>query len=158
MWKTVGFAPFNISIGGTDRNLDDVGNDRPSFAGDKRLLRWRKPGSALNASLIDSFSLPLIGQSGNLPRNAGRGPSQFLLDLNVTRDFHFGERMTLRTSIELDNVLNKTVFSFGSEFVDFNALSPTATEEQRQAFVDSFLVATRTMRPRQIRVGLRLEF
>jgi hypothetical protein len=55
-------------------------------------------------------------------------------------------------------VLNKTMFSFGSEFVNFNALSPTATEEQRKAFLDSFLLATRTMRPRQIRVGLKLEF
>jgi len=60
--------------------------------------------------------------------------------------------------IEFDNVLNKTVFSFGSEFINFSALSPTATEEQRQAFMDSFLLATRTMRPRQIRIGLRLEF
>ena len=61
-------------------------------------------------------------------------------------------------STGVDNVLNKTVFSFGSEFVNFNALSPTATEEQRNAFLDSFLLATRTMRPRQIRVGLKFEF
>jgi hypothetical protein len=27
-------APFNISIGGIDRSLDDVGNDRPNFHGD----------------------------------------------------------------------------------------------------------------------------
>jgi hypothetical protein len=158
VWRVASGAPFNISIGGTDRNLDDVGNDRPNFSGDKRLLRWRRPGSAIDPPVVDLFSLPLIGQSGNLPRNSGIGPGQFLLDLNVTREFHFGERITLRPLVELNNVLNKTVFSFGSEFIDFNALSPAATEEQRQAFRDSFLLATRTMRPRQIRVGLRLEF
>jgi len=158
IWRVASGAPFNISIGGTDRNLDDVGNDRPNFQGDTSLLRWRAPGSAVESSVIDAFSLPLIGQSGNLPRNAGHGPGLFVLDLNVTREFRFNERIAVRPSIEFDNILNKTVFSFGSEFINFNALSPTATAEQRQAFLDSFLLATRTMRPRQVRVGLRVEF
>ena len=78
--------------------------------------------------------------------------------MNVTRQFRLHEHLALRLIAEFDNVLNKTVFSFGSEFVNFNALSPTATEEQRKAFMDSFLMATRTMRPRQIRVGLKMEF
>jgi len=158
IWRVASGAPFNISIGGTDRNLDDVGNDRPNFQGDTSLLRWRAPGSGVESSVIDAFSLPLIGQSGNLPRNAGHGPGLFVLDLNVTREFRFNERIAVRPSIEFDNILNKTVFSFGSEFINFNALSPTATAEQRQAFLDSFLLATRTMRPRQVRVGLRVEF
>ena len=151
-------APFNISIGGADRNLDDVGNDRPIFHGDTRLIRWRAPGQAIDPALIDQFALPTIGQSGNLPRNAGHGPGLFMLDLNLTREFHINERLQLRPMIEFDNVLNKTVFSFGSEFIDFNAVAPAASAEQRQAFLDSFLVATHTVRPRQIRVGLRLEF
>jgi hypothetical protein len=66
--------------------------------------------------------------------------------------------MKLRLSVEFDNVLNATVFSFGSEFVDFNALSPTSTPAQRQAFIDQFLVTTRTMRPRQVRFGVRFDF
>lgn len=151
-------APFNISVGGIDRNLDDVGNDRPNFVGDIKLLKWRAPGSASNPTVLNSFSLPAIGQSGNLPRNAGIGPGQFLFDLNVTKEFRLREHVTVRPVLEFDNVLNKTVFSFGSEFINFSALSPTATEEQRKAFQDSFLLATRTMRPRQIRIGLRLEF
>lgn len=151
-------APFNISIGGVDRNLDDVGNDRPNFSGDTHRLRWRAPGSPVDPSLVAAFSLPLIGQSGNLPRNAGHGPGQFLLDMNVTREFRLGEHSVLRPSIEFDNVLNKTVFSFGSEFINFSALSSTSTEQQRKTFTDSFLLATRTMRPRQIRIGLKLEF
>ena len=97
-----------------DRNLDDVSNDRPNTSGD----------------------LPAIGQVGNLPRNAGRGPGLFVFDLNVTREIRVG-RLVVRPSVEFDNVLNKTVFSFGSEFIQ----SP---------------VPTRTMRPRQIRIGLTL--
>jgi hypothetical protein len=133
-------APFNISLGGVDRNLDDVSNDRPNYSGDLRLLRWRAPGDPLDLSVAQSFSVPQIGQAGNLPRNAGRGPGLFVFDLNVMREFK-----RLRLSVELDNVLNKTMFSFGSEFINLNA-------------TDSFLIATRTMRPRQIRVGMRIDF
>ncbi len=151
-------APFNISIGGADRNLDDVGNDRPNFTGDTRALHWRSPGTPMDSSILDLFTLPAIGQSGNLPRNAGSGPGLFLFDLNVTREFRLNQRMRLRPVIEFDNVLNKTVFSFGTEFIDFNAFAPTATPEQRQAFLDSFLIATRTLRPRQVRFGVRFDF
>ena len=136
-------APFNISLGGADRNLDDVSNDRPNYSGDLRLLKWRAPGEPLDSAVLQSFSIPQIGQVGNLPRNAGRGPGLFVFDLNVTREIRFSERVVLRPSVEFDNVLNKTVFSFGSEFIDLDS---------------SFLMATRTMRPRQIRLGLKLDF
>jgi hypothetical protein len=114
IWRVASGAPFNISIGGVDRNLDDVSNDRPNSSGD----------------------LPPIGQVGNLPRNAGRGPGLFVFDLNVTREIHLGG-VVVRPSVEFDNVLNKTVFSFGSEFIE----TP---------------VQLRTMRPREIRIGLKL--
>lgn len=151
-------APFNISIGGVDRNLDDVGNDRPNFTGNTELLRWRGPNDPIDPTILDWFALPTIGQSGDLPRNAGRGPGLFLFDLNLTREFRFSKRIRLRPLIEFDNVLNKTVYSFGAEFINFNALAPTATAEQRKAFLDSFLVTSRTLRPRQIRLGIRVDF
>jgi len=151
-------APFNISLGGVDRNLDDVSNDRPAFVGDASVLRWRRPGDPIDASILNQFSLPVIGQSGDLPRNAGSGPGQFLFDLNVSREFKLNEKMRLRWSVEFDNVLNATVYSFGSEFIDFNALGPTATATQRQAFIDSFMVTTRAMRPRQVRIGVKFDF
>ena len=151
-------APFNISLGGSDRNLDDVSNDRPVFNGDRRLLRWRRPGTVIPSSLLESFASPTIGATGNLPRNAGMGPGLFVFDLNVSREFRVGDHMRVRPTIEFDNVLNKTVFSFGSEFINFSALAPNASPDQRQAFSDAFLVATRTLRHREIRVGLRVEF
>jgi hypothetical protein len=151
-------APFNISLGGADRNLDDVGNDRPNFTGDPSMLVWRQPGDPIDPSILNLFSLPAIGQSGNLPRNAGTGPGQFIFDLNISREFRIKEKMRLRVGVEFDNVLNTTVFSFGSEFIDFNAIGPTATPAQRQAFLDSFLVTTRTMRPRQVRLGVKFDF
>ncbi|MGH9960345.1 MAG: hypothetical protein ACREBC_25015, partial [Pyrinomonadaceae bacterium] len=101
---------------------------------------------------------PAIGQSGNLPRNAGIGPGFLIFDLSVTREFRFGDHIRFRPVIELDNVLNKTVFSFGSEFINFSSLASTASPDQRQNFLDSFLVATRTLRARQIRLGIRFDF
>ncbi|HYR74633.1 MAG TPA: carboxypeptidase regulatory-like domain-containing protein [Pyrinomonadaceae bacterium] len=151
-------APFNLGLGGDDRNLDDVGNDRPNFNGELSTLKWRRPGTPGDVSIINQFSLPPIGQTGNLPRNAGTGPAQFVFDLNVTRDFKLSEKVHLRPVVEFDNILNATVFSFGSEFIDFSSFSPTATATTRQNFIDNFLVPTRTMRPRQIRLGIRLDF
>lgn len=159
IWRIASGAPFNISIGGADRNLDDVGNDRPIFTGDPKLLHWRERGAPLDPAILNLFALPTVGGApGNLSRNAGHGPGQFFLDLNITREFRLSERMRLRPTLEFDNVLNKTVFSFGSEFINFNAFAPTATDVQRQNFLDTFLVATRTLRPRQVRLGVRFDF
>ena len=73
-------------------------------------------------------------------------------------EFRLGDYVRVRPTIEFDNVLNKTVFSFGCEFINFSALSPNASSKQRQAFADAFLVPTRTLRHREIKVGLRVEF
>lgn len=151
-------SPFNVSLGGVDRNLDDVSNDRPFFTGDLNLIRWRPPDQAPDARILEAFRLPTIGQTGDLPRNAGRGPGLFAFDLNVTREFRLSERVRLRPVLEINNALNAAVHSFGAEFINFNALRPTATEEQRRAFIESFLAPTRTLRPRSIRLGVRLDF
>ena len=151
-------APFNVSLGGADRNLDDVGNDRPDFHGDPGLIRWRRPGEPPDARLLEAFRLPTIGRTGNLPRNAGRGPGLFTFDLSITREFRLGEHARLRPVVEFDNVLNATVHTFAAEFIDFTGLRPTATPEQRRAFTDSFLVPTRTLRQRSVRLGVRFDF
>src|SRR5215217_7773289 len=62
IWRIASGAPFNISLGGTDRNLDDVSNDRPNYSGDLRLLRWRAPGEPIDSRVVQAFSVPQIGQ------------------------------------------------------------------------------------------------
>ena len=122
-------------------------------------IRWRRPRRAARPAPARSASgSPLIGHTGDLPRNAGLGPALFTLDLSVAREFRLGERARLRPTVEIDNLLNKTVYTFGAEFINFNALRPDATAEQRRAFADTFLVPTRTLRPRTVRVGVRLDF
>lgn len=150
-------APFNISNGSglaNDRNLDEVSTDRPNFSGDTADLKFRQRDTPFPRSVYEQFTFAPIGSSGNLPRNAGRGPGLFLFDLNVTREFVFTKRFRLRPNVEIGNVFNATVFTFGSEFINFN---PTTTE-QRLSFEQEFLVPSRTLRQRQIRIGLRFDF
>ncbi len=150
-------APFNISSGtgiANDRNLDDVSTDRPNFSGNLNDLRFRERGTTFPRDVFNQFTFAPIGSSGNLPRNAGIGPGLFLFDMNISRTFRFTERLRLRPNIEIGNVFNATVFTFGSEFINFN---PTNTE-QRVSFEENFLVPQRTSRPRTIRLGIRLDF
>lgn len=141
-------APFTIGIGGSDRNLDDLGTDRPNFNGNIDDIIFREPGEPQNTALFNAFSLQPIGaRSGNLPRNAGKGPSFYTFDLNVTREWKFGERMRLRPNIQFDNILNAAVFNYGAAFIDFSPAGAT-----------SFLIPTRTYRQRQIRLGMRFDF
>jgi hypothetical protein len=145
-------APFNLGDGGADRNLDDLGTDRVNFSGNLNEIVWREPGSPIPTQLLSKFSLQPIGsRGGNLPRNAGRGPSFYTFDLGVSREFKFRmhETMRLRPVVQFDNILNAAVFNYGSAFIDL-AITPAA-----QA---NFLVPTRTYRQRQIRVGMRFDF
>lgn len=136
--------PFNIGMNGNDRNLDDVGNDRPSFTGSIDQLIWRRPGES---AFPGRFSLPAIGTIGDLPRNAGRGPAGYSLNLRLSRQIRLNERIVAHLLAEAFNPLNSTVFSFGAEFVDFNPGRTT-----------NFLVPRRTIKPRTMRLGVRLTF
>jgi hypothetical protein len=150
-------APFNFGIG-VDRNLDDLSTDRLNYSGDIRDIVFREPGTPIPTELLSRFSLQPIGsRGGNLPRNAGTGPSFYTFDLNVTREFKIGERFKLRPSIEFDNVLNAKVFSYGAQFIDFVPLRSTQTAAQALAY-QNILIPTRTFRQRQIRLGLRFDF
>jgi hypothetical protein len=69
--------------------------------------------------LVESFSQPTIGSVGNLPRNVGRGPNSYTLNLRLSREFRFSENRKTELLVEAFNPFNSTVFSFGAEFVDF---------------------------------------
>jgi hypothetical protein len=139
--------PFNLGNGGVDRNLDDLGTDRLNFNGNLNDIVFRKPGSA-ESPVFGNFSLPTIGaKSGNLPRNAGTGPSFYVFDLSVTREFKFTERTKFRPTIQFGNILNAAVFSYGGAFIDFSSTGSNL-----------FLIPTRTYRQRDIRLGFRLDF
>jgi Carboxypeptidase regulatory-like domain len=142
--------PFNLGDGGSDRNLDDVGTDRLNFSGNIKDIIFRKPNSTaiVSNTLFDQFSLAPIGaKGGNLPRNAGTGPSFYVFDLSITREFKLTDRTKFRPTVQIGNILNAAVFSYGSAFIDY---SPGGQP--------LFLIPTRAYRPRDMRLGFRFDF
>lgn len=139
--------PFTLGVNGNDRNLDDVNNDRPNFSGEQKAIGWRRPGATLDQSLFNAFSLPAIGTSGNLGRNAGRGPGQWQLSVRLSRNFRLGEHRHLTPQVEVFNPSNATVYAFGAEYVDYVPSSP-----------GDFLTPARVLKPRTMRLGLRFDF
>ncbi len=88
-------APFNITSG-TDANGDTIFNDRPAFATD--LNRQCNFGTATNPNVrpcaaqtaFGNFDLqPIAGQT-IIPRNYGRGPESFVVNLRAAKEFGFG--------------------------------------------------------------------
>ncbi len=88
-------APFNITTG-TDSNGDTLFTDRPAFATD--LNRQCNVGTASNPivrscvvqTTYGNFDLqPIAGQT-IVPRNYGRGPEFFVVNLRATKEFGFG--------------------------------------------------------------------
>ncbi len=150
-------APFNLSAGGIDRNLDDIINDRPNFSGNLDDIKWRVFDTPYPQTLADQFSLAPLGSPGNLPRNAGHGPALYQFNLNVTREFKFGERFRLRPTAEFTNILNANVFSFGSNFINFDSLNSTNSTTVANARA-GFLAPTRTQTSRRMRFGIRFDF
>jgi len=150
-------APYNISSGGIDRSLDDISNDRPNFSGDPNDISWRMYGSPFPQALADQFTLAPIGSPGNIGRNAGHGPQLFQFNLSASRDFRFKERFHIRPTLELTNLFNINMFSFGSNFINFdylNSTNPTTVQTAK----DGFLAPTRTGQSRRIRFGIRFDF
>ncbi len=75
-------APFNI-ITGRDNNADTMFNDRPAFATD-----WNAPGvvrTAWGAFLLNPGANDTI-----IPRNYGRGPGSFSLNMRLGKTWSFG--------------------------------------------------------------------
>lgn len=160
-------APFNLSAGtssgGTDRNLDDLSNDRPSFSGPTDVLTWRVYGSRFPTGAASQLTFAPIGSPGTLGRNAGHGPQLWQFNLNVTREFKISERFKIRPSLEVTNPLNMNVFSFGSNFINLDSIGPcinssTPLSVAQQTICDGFLAPTRTMTSRRMRLGIRFDF
>ena len=91
-------APFNITTS-QDLYNDTVLTARPGFAASPD-----QPGViATRYGLFDPAPAP--GEK-IVPRNYGRGPGQFLVNLRVARTFTFRERQKLTFSVSARNMLN----------------------------------------------------
>jgi hypothetical protein len=106
-----------------------------------------------------AFRTTLSGQIGNSPRAPFRFPNQFFTDLNLTKNFNFGERYKLQFRAEFYNIFNKTIFTDVFQTIPdrlptdsaFNSISNLAAISQ---FGQAFAVRD----PRQIQFGLKFNF
>ena len=99
--------PFNI-ISGIDTNGDQIFNDRPSFS-----------TSATGPNIVQTpygiFNLmPQAGEQ-RIPRNFGKGPAFFSVNLGISRNFALGKADTnkkrpyqLGLSAQIQNLFNRT--------------------------------------------------
>lgn len=135
--------PFNIGAG-FDRNLNDIENDRPSIVTDIPRPVWRSPDNTSANDVKSGLEPAPIGSNGNLPRNFGKGPGTHSFNLRASRVFGLTEQVRLRGAVDVFNILNRTTFSFGSEFIDRDD--------------SDFLIPRRTQRPRTVQLSLKLDF
>jgi hypothetical protein len=124
--------------------LNDIANDRPDFITGIGRPEWRRPGSPLASDVQAALVFAPIGSSGNLPRNYGIGPGTRTMELRVSRVFVVRDRIRVRPSVDVFNLFNKTIFSFGSEFIDRSDAD--------------FLIPRRTQRPRTVLLSLKVLF
>ncbi|MDQ3801280.1 MAG: TonB-dependent receptor [Acidobacteriota bacterium] len=88
-------APFNITTG-ADTNGDTLFTERPAFATD--LNRQCNFGTAANPVIrscvvqteFGNFDLQPVAGQAIIPRNYGRGPEFFVVNLRATKEFGFG--------------------------------------------------------------------
>ncbi|HZH31129.1 MAG TPA: carboxypeptidase regulatory-like domain-containing protein [Pyrinomonadaceae bacterium] len=77
-------APFNITTG-LDNNGDTQFNDRPAFATSATLAR------NLRTTPFGDFDLRPAPGAEIIPRNFGRSPGQFTVNMRINKSFGFGE-------------------------------------------------------------------
>jgi hypothetical protein len=125
-------TPFNITTG-KDNNKNGSANDRPNLA----------PGAAVGTSDMTtkaSFVDPGT-RGGNLPRNAGRGPGAWSLDMRIAKRLPIN-RTRAELFVEAFNATNRTNLN--------NPISNLSSS--------SFGRSISAGSARQVQLGLRFEF
>jgi hypothetical protein len=135
--------PFNIGAG-FDRNLNDIENDRPNLVSQIGRVEWRRPGGDTADTIKQSLELAPIGTSGSLGRNFGRGPGTRTINVRASKTIVLKERVRVRPAVDVFNLFNNSIFSFGSEFIDRDDAE--------------FLVPRRTQRPRTLMLSMKVLF
>ncbi len=106
-----------------------------------------------------AFRTTLTGQIGSSPRAPFRFPNQFFTDLNLTKNFHFGERYKLQFRAEFFNIFNKTIFTDVSQTIPDRAPTDAAFNSISNLIaVSPFGQFVAVRDPRQIQFGLKFNF
>lgn len=98
--------PFSVTNGNVDANLDGNTNDRAQLIGDPHISNPTPQQWFNTAAFARNLVVTGIATDGSSPRNLLTGPSYTAVDLALSRDFSFGERVKLRLRAEGTNILN----------------------------------------------------
>ena len=116
--------PFTVINGNVDANLDGQNNDRAQVIGDPYLAS-PTPDMWFNiAAFARNLSVTGVATEGNSPRNFLTGPGFQAVDLALSRDFRFGERIKVRFRGEGTNIFNHANYDLPNASAPANPASP----------------------------------
>jgi len=119
--------PINVTTG-SDVSLTGQGQDRPNLVPNVPLRTNVKVTSRAIGNRFyfnrAAFTAAPTGTFGNLPRNFLRTPSQYNVDLSISRNFNVYERLKFQLRLESFNVLNHPNFT-QTGFTTANPVSST---------------------------------
>ncbi len=138
--------PFTITNGNVDANLDGNTNDRAQLIGDPNIANPTAAQWFNTAAFVQNKVVNGVATDGNSPRNLLDAPGYRVVDLALSRDFKFGERVKLRFRAEGTNAFNMVSLGQPGAAVPTGATSAT------------FGVVTTANSMRKLQFGLRLTF
>ena len=163
-WQLNGIASF---LGGTPLDVTSGANTAglaASFANSGQRpnlvagvpIYLHNPGDPLQYLNPAAFSLPAVGQFGNLGRGVIRGPGSKNFDLSAVKNFKIADRYKLQFRAEMFNAFNHANF----KGVDANlSLDNVAGDENFGKPLNSnFGRITATRGPREIQFALKFSF
>jgi hypothetical protein len=139
--------PFTVTNGNIDANLDGVNNDRAQLVGDPHLdnptpAKWFNTAAFARNAIVTG-----VATDGNSPRNFLTGPGFQAVDLGLSRDFRFGERVKVRFRAEGTNIFNHANYDLPNASAPANGTTST-----------TFGVISSAGAMRRLQFGARLTF
>jgi hypothetical protein len=139
--------PFTVTNGNVDANLDgNTSADRAQLIGDPHLDHPTAERWFNTAAFVQNKVVTGVATDGNSPRNFLDGPSYYVVDLAISRDFKLSERFNLRFRAEGTNAFNNVNLGTPGASVPSGATSST------------FGVIDSAGAMRRLQFGLRLTF
>ncbi len=139
--------PFTVTNGNIDANLDGVNNDRAQLVGDPHIdnptpAKWFNTAAFARNAIVTG-----VATNGNSPRNFLTGPGFQAVDLGLSRDFRFGERVKVRFRAEGTNIFNHANYDLPNASAPANGTTST-----------TFGVISSAGAMRRLQFGARLTF
>ncbi len=139
--------PFTVTNGNVDANLDGVATDRAQLIGDPDISNPTADQWFNIAAFARNPIVTGVATEGNSPRNFLDGPGFRAVDLGLSRDFRFGERIKVRLRAEGTNIFNTV-----------NLDQPNSAAPANPASPGNFGRITSAKDMRRLQFGARLTF